>query len=329
MRKYNNITPEQRQKLTEKVERQRRYRQMRKDHEKSKFLEAHPERLPQGPREPNRLFEYIFGTHSVRAALENPSRTLYNALFVHNGDQAIVDQAKLMGIRIIKADKTSMAKLTRNGVHNGVVLETKLMNRPVLKELGNATKDAYDAVVYADDISDTVDTRSTPVAREGKFPIGLLLDGITDPMNVGGIVRTAYYMGVDFVVVPEANSARMGPVANKASVGALEKLPVYVTPKVVDMVKQSKKNGWNIITAASETPLASVLPVELAQLPEMLDSTPILFVLGLEGDGVGRKLTAELDFIVSIPKGRKGDDVVDSLNVSVAAGVIIAATTQG
>ncbi|MCH0628818.1 23S rRNA (guanosine(2251)-2'-O)-methyltransferase RlmB [Kocuria palustris] len=329
MRKYNNITPEQRQKLTEKVERQRRYRQMRKDHEKSKFLEAHPERLSQGPREPNRLFEYIFGTHSVRAALENPLRTSYNALFVFNGDEAVVDKAKQLGIRIIKADKTSMAKLTRNGVHNGLVLETKLVPRTALKELGHATTEEFETVVYTDDISDTVTTQTSPVARAGKFPVGLLLDGITDPMNVGGIVRTAYYMGIDFVVVPEVNSAKMGPVANKASVGALEKLPVYVTPRVVDFVKHSKRNGWNIITAASESPLSSALPVELSQLSEMADTTPILFVLGLEGDGVGRKMMAELDFIVSIPKGREGDDVVDSLNVSVAAGIIIAATTQG
>lgn len=327
MRKYGNITPEHRQKLTEKVERQRRMRQIRKDRDKEERRARQPSRAPVLNRNP--LFEYIYGTHSVRSALLLSKRTLFNTLFVHNGDVAIINKAKSMGVRVVSTDKRELNRLTENGVHNGVVLETKSLLLPTAQSLGgtSSSEGTYEVSIF-DEVCDSVTSSTFSISGTRCHPIGVLLDGITDPQNVGSIIRSAWFLGVDFVVIPATNSARLGPVAAKASAGAIDMIEIYDTSNPIHFVVTSKKAGWNIVTAASAISSdALIIPVEVADLLTLAAQGPLLLVLGSEGDGVRRNILNASDFIVSVPGGRVDDIMVDSLNVSVAAGILIAAAT--
>lgn len=351
-RKYGNITPEYRQRLDEKVDRQRRLRGMKKQHEREKHrskdeVEEREERyggnfLEFGTRR-SPLFEYVYGTHAVRSVLVNNKRLSYNTLYEFNGDKEVIDLAvKKFGIKVVtKKSRNDLNMLTNNGVHNGLVLETKPLVLPSIYNLGRCTGEEYEVITY-NELDNSHDVSTKPVAKpDNKFPLGLFLDGLTDPQNMGNVIRSAYYLGVDFIVVPQNNSARLGPVTNKASVGSLDLMNIYENNDNLNFINRVKENGWTVVSTAgkpSKHDLAEVKNkhanilqhkyIDPSDLASLLTKAPLILVMGSEGSGLRTNMKLRSDYLVGINKGRDGDDdIVDSLNVSVAAGILITAAT--
>jgi 21S rRNA (GM2251-2'-O)-methyltransferase len=359
MRKYGNISPEERRKLNEKVERQRRARNSRKLAERAEREKTRDERLSTRTRDrdsdssggnfgrygPNRnpLFEYVYGTHAVKSILMNNKRESYNTLYVHNGDKQVINMAQnKYGIKVIeKNSKNDLNMLTNNGVHNGLVLETKPLVLPSIHNLGKCNEGSYEVIKLNDFYNNEIVEKKQIAISRHQYPIGLFLDGITDPQNMGGIVRTAYFLGVDFIIVPENNSARLGPVTNKASVGALDSMDIYETNDSLKFIDRVKQNGWNVISTSGKPSVeeiaemkskhASVLQnkyVELSDLSGLLAQAPMLLVMGSEGTGLRTNMKLRSDFLVGINKGAENDTMVDSLNVTVASGILINAAVS-
>lgn len=344
IRKYGNISPEERAKLDEKVKRQKYLREQRKIHERGERYESpRRERISLNP-----LCEYLFGTHAVLSALTSGKRKAFSTLYIHNikeHTQKILGLAKRFGIRVVeKKSKGELNTLSSNGVHNGVVLETKPLILPEIASLDKEFdgKNGTYGVSLIDDlthkeIKETIDIKRHPEHGSENFPLGIFVDGITDPQNLGNIIRSAYYLGADFMVIPESESARLGPVAAKAAAGALDLFTIYKSSSSLEFIDSAKTNGWTVVTTSSrerEEDLGDMKSkhrqhvsskyVDETELPRIMKAAPMLMVLGSEGAGVRTNVRLRSDFLVGWKKGRQNDDLVDSMNVGVAAGLLIA-----
>ena len=137
----------------------------------------------------------------------------------------------------------------------------------------------------------------------------LMLDGITDPHNLGAILRSADQFGVDLVVIPERRSVQANETVVRVSSGAAQYVPIAVVPNLTRAMTQLKDNGFWVYGAdmAGE----SSYTIKLASRS--------VIVMGSEGDGMSQLVRKNCDHIVSIPM--RGH--IDSLNVSVAAGILL------
>lgn len=361
MRKYNNISVDERNKLRDKVERQKRAREMRKKNAKQEEMQSNPSHFrayqDRNPRRSvsslfrNPLNEYIYGTHATKAALSARKRILFGKLFLQNtkvNSNDIVELAKKYGMKVEKGlSKGELNTLCNNGVHNGVVLETRPLSLDPIYSLDacDALKGTY-KVTLSNDLYDTNVPKELRVSRlvssdkNYKYPLGIYLDGVTDPQNAGAIIRSAYYLGVDFIVLPESETASLGPAANKASAGALDLMTIFQTADPLKFVERSKSNGWNVISTSAhdseveeqelsrkhekiETSLKAKF-LDSSQLSEILIHTPILLVMGSESQGVRTNLKLRSDYLVGLNQRRLDHSpIVDSLNVSVACALLI------
>lgn len=349
-RKYGSISPEQRRKLDDKVARQRRARSERKEAEyqrnngllsrqESEIQHFRPSGVGRNP-----VYEYVFGTHPVLAALTGNKRDSLNKIYVFNpkeGTKPIMAAAKKLGVPVVqKESKREMNVLSDNGVHNGVVLETKPLEIPFIHDLGSYDTESNDFQLTLVDSTLDMKTDIKQQSQRKSYPLGIYLDGITDPQNLGAIARTAFYMGVDFIVVPEHDTARLGPVAAKAAAGSLDLMEIYQSSDNLGFIDRIRKNGWNVITTSSYTSemfindqklkhrkvqeqLTSKF-IETDDLSLIAASSPVLLVMGSEGAGVRTHLQLRSDYLVGLNKGREDEGIVDSLNVSVACALMIA-----
>lgn len=173
-----------------------------------------------------------------------------------------------------------------------------------------------------------------------RYPLAILLDGILDPGNLGGIIRSAHYLGVDAIAFSSKNSASLTPVTLKASAGAAESVPLISIQDTRAFIERSQQNGWRFFAAeapgsgsqkarsstSSNTQDAKPFFIT-SQLAAELYKSPCVVMLGSEGSGLSRKLTAMADAFVAVPGvyagNVAGDDAgVDSLNVSVASALL-------
>lgn len=145
--------------------------------------------------------------------------------------------------------------------------------------------------------------------KTGRPPFIVALDGITDPHNLGAIVRSAEALGAHGVVIPERRSAAMTAAACKTASGAEEYIPIVKAGNLARTMDELKKRGVWIAAADMDG-----VPADKTDL-----KGPLMLVIGAEGEGVGRLVKEKSDFIVSIPLlGR-----VASLNAAAAAGILI------
>lgn len=347
-RKYSNISDEERQKLNEKVARQRRARQQRNDqeHPKSRNQREYPRNRTRAPGMSfgaafqNPLSEYVYGTHAVLSALTANNRGGFSKLFT-SGLKSKADNfgeikklCKNYGIKIIDDyDKQQLARLTNNGVHNGVVLETKKLTLPAIKTLLRVdTEGEYSVSLHNDMYNTTNDFPKSLARNRPGQPIGLYLDGITDPQNAGAIIRSAYFLGVDFIVVPEYDTAKLGPVTAKASAGALDLMDIYQAEDPLKFIDGVRQNGWLVVSTDVKPEQGNTKHydqlankfIDPSDLSGMLQKAPMLLVMGSEGSGIRTNMKLKSDFLVGLEKGRRvTDGIVDSLNVSVAAALLM------
>lgn len=142
-----------------------------------------------------------------------------------------------------------------------------------------------------------------------KEALVLILDSITDPHNVGAIIRSADQFGVDLVILPDHRGASESEVIGRTSAGAASWVPTVRVPNLVRATEQLKEGGFWVYGADANGTNAAQLSI-----PEKS-----VLILGSEGSGISRLLKESCDAIVSIPTQGK----LDSLNVSVAAGILL------
>ncbi|ORY65416.1 uncharacterized protein BCR38DRAFT_341928 [Pseudomassariella vexata] len=291
--------------------------------------------------------QFLYGRSVVEAALKNSRRQLYR-LYVYSGEdrQNLAQDAHLerlasqKDVEITKvADQNGlrmMDKMSGGRPHNGCILEASPLPQLPLKGLGAMSEDpakpgfsielthqsVEDALVNG--TSDFISYRT----RGEQKPFILLLDGILDPGNLGAILRTAAFLGITGVVITKHSSATLSPVALKASAAASEVLPLYSITSTVDFLERSKESGWMTYAAVPSGPRSrgnSHITLDRLESYDPLSTQPTILVVGSEGEGLNRQVRRIVDFEVSIPSYSGLLSVVDSLNVSVATGILCSA----
>lgn len=215
-----------------------------------------------------------------------PAEALYVAQGTGHDDRLseAVAIAQSRGIPVSEVQKRTLDEMTGNGMHQGIGLKIQPYK-------------------YADvfDLMSRVD-------GNGMF---VVLDNITDPRNLGAVIRSAAAFGGDGVIIPERRSAQVTGVAWRTSAGTAARLPVAKATNLTRTIKQFKDNGYMVVglDAGGEHTL------------DTFDGAcdPVVIVVGSEGKGISRLVRENCDVIMSIPT----EEWVESLNASVAAGVVL------
>lgn len=338
VKKYSFMSDKRKESLKIKTDREQRAKTAKRDHFKKSRDDQYKrnrdsdDRFDETPRQPlnkNPFNEYLYGRHSVLAALKAKKRYLYDRLILNKQKEQldeIVSVANSYGIKIDeRGSKNDLNILTNNGVHNGVVLETRKLDLPELTSLGAVDSDngTYELLVWDRELNakSTINKNIARKNQKTKNPLGIYLDEITDPQNLGNIIRTTFFLGVDFIVTPSHNSARIGPVTSKAAAGALDLMDIYQVNNGLRFMRDVKQGPWSIITTDVQSGSKTLTTNEISG---MLAETPVLLVLGSEGSGVRTNLRNLSDFFVSLPKNRiSNDTIVDCLNVGTATSILL------
>lgn len=197
----------------------------------------------------------------------------------------IVKKAKEAGIIIQEVDKAKLDAIAEGGNHQGAI----------------AYVSAYEYVSVSDILS---------LAEEkGEPPFVIICDKITDPHNLGAILRTANCVGAHGAIIPKRGSAGLNSVVAKTSAGAVEYTPVARVTNLASTIDELKKNGMWI--AGADMDGSEMYSVDL--------KGSLGIVIGSEGEGISRLVKEKCDFIASIPMNGQ----INSLNASVAAGVLM------
>ncbi|KAJ2793349.1 hypothetical protein H4S07_007080, partial [Coemansia furcata] len=155
-----------------------------------------------------------------------------------------------------------------------------------------------------------------------KFPLLVCLDGIQDERNLGSIIRSALFFGADGIILSGKNACRPSPIVSKTSSGAMECLAIYRMAEAPNVLTKARKNGWSVVcTTVSEADLGESNP--LNRISKL--NGPTILVLGSEGGGVSRDIQSLSDINVHIPPRSDIPSYIDSLNVGVAAGILLSA----
>lgn len=142
-------------------------------------------------------------------------------------------------------------------------------------------------------------------------PLLVLVDGITDPHNLGAIIRSASLCGVDSIIIPHKNSVKISPVVVHTSAGATEHMSITLVPSLSHFVELLKRRNYTIVAAVKPSD-------DAISIDRFKPAYPIAIVIGSEGYGITNSLLRKCDMKVFIPQ--KG--VIDSFNASVSAGII-------
>lgn len=228
----------------------------------------------------------IEGRNAVSEAIK-AGRSIEKIYVAAGGDgrlKTITGMAKEAGIVTAMCDRRKLDEMSATKAHQGIIA-------------------ICSAITYCD-ISDILG------AAQGHPPLVVIADGITDPHNIGAIIRTACAAGADGLILPKRRSAGVGEIAEKVASGAAQHLKIARVTNLSSAIKELKENGlWICGTDVSgentiyEQDLTGALGI----------------VIGSEGDGMSRLVKENCDFLVKIPMLGP----IQSLNASVAAGVIL------
>ncbi|NWI78238.1 MRM1 methyltransferase, partial [Dryoscopus gambensis] len=147
------------------------------------------------------------------------------------------------------------------------------------------------------------------------------IPGTQDPMNLGALLRSAYFLGVDRVVVSLRDSCPLTPIVSKASAGAVEVFDVYGTDDLQGFLKAKSAEGWEVVGTISRP--RDVEDVPVISCSEFQWDRPVIVVIGSEGEGLSLEAQRQCRRMLAIPPGRALHPGIDSLNVSVAAGILL------
>ena len=229
--------------------------------------------------------DIIFGRGPVSEALKNS--TPIDKIIIKSGPYSkslvpIIDEAKKKGIVITQAEQAKLDRMAEGENHQGVI----------------AMVSAYSYV--------TVDQI---LSNSDENPFIIICDKITDPHNLGAIIRTANCVGASGVIIPKRESAGINSVVMKTSVGAALYTPVAKVTNISDTIDYLKDKGFWVTAADMDG--GSMYDIDF--------KGKIAIVVGSEGKGVSRLVREKCDFIASIPMAGE----ITSLNASVAAAVLM------
>lgn len=232
----------------------------------------------------------IYGIHAVETALRNDAENLGQIwLDKRSRNDRLKKLEKLAaesGAHLIPTDPDRLDKMAGHNRHQGVVAD-------YYKLKSYTENDLYDLL---DALEET--------------PFLLVLDGVTDPHNLGACLRTAEGAGIQAVIAPKDNAASITPTVRKVASGAAEVIPFIPVTNLARTMDTLKERGiW--LTGTSDKATQNIYQANL--------KGPMALVMGAEGAGIRRLTEERCDFLVSIPM--KGQ--VSSLNVSVATGVCL------
>lgn len=232
--------------------------------------------------------DFIFGTRAVMEAI-HAGKEIDKILVEKESDNELIKEllhlAKSERIPVVRVPEAKLNRITRKN-HQGVVAH---MSAIEYASLDNVVDECY---------------------SKGVAPLILVLDRITDVRNFGAIARTAECAGVHAIVIPEKGSAQINSDAVKTSAGALNHLPVARVKNLYYIVKDLKKMGLNVVAVTEKTDKL---------MYETDFTSPTVLVLGSEEDGISPELMGLSDESIKIPMAGN----IESLNVSVSAGVVI------
>ncbi|HEU0101962.1 MAG TPA: 23S rRNA (guanosine(2251)-2'-O)-methyltransferase RlmB [Mycobacteriales bacterium] len=235
--------------------------------------------------------ETVVGRNPVLEALRArvPATALYVALGTSTDERMTeaVALAGKAGVALMEMTRQQMDKMTGAALHQGIALQVP----------------AY-SYLHPDDL--------LARALAADAPLLVALDGVTDPRNLGAVVRSAAAFGAQGILVPERRAAGMTASAWRTSAGAAARLPVARCTNMSRTLKDYRSAGLFVVGLAADA-AASLDELELA-------TSPLVLVVGSEGEGLGRLVTATCDLTVSIPMAAGSE----SLNAGIATAVALA-----
>ena len=234
------------------------------------------------------MSDKIIGRNPVAEAIKSGREI--DKIMVKKGEiegslRPIIKKARDMGIPVIEADRNKLDQIAEGGNHQGVI--------------------AYVASHEYASIDDIFENAQ----KKGQPPFIVILDKITDPHNLGSIIRTANCAGVNGIIIPKRGSVGLSEVVAKTSAGAIEYVPVCKVTNIAQTIDQLKERG--VWVAGAEAGGDAMYKTDL--------KGSMALVIGSEGEGISRLVKEKCDFLVEIPMF--GD--VNSLNASVAGAILM------
>ena len=253
---------------------------------KNKLKNTRPARRENSQRELDE--NTIVGRNAVKELLTSGRDV--EKVYIKKGElegsvKLLIGMAAERRIPIVEVDKSKLDFMSCGVNHQGVI--------------AMASEKEYCTV---EDILDIANER-------GEAPLIVIADGITDPYNLGALIRCAEGSGAHGIIIPKRRSTGLTPLVSKASAGALEHMAIAKVTNISATIDELKKKGLWIF--AAEAGGSAYYETDF--------NTPAAIIFGSEGFGVGKAIKEKSDFIVSIPMYGK----VNSLNVSTAASVIL------
>jgi 23S rRNA (guanosine2251-2'-O)-methyltransferase len=242
--------------------------------------------------------QFIYGLHAVDGLLRNKPKSVQR-LWVQSGREdkriaALVALAQNQGVPVARQPRQDLDGMV-SGRHQGVVAEA--FDTPVSGDTNQSN------LWQEQDLLRLVDNKEGPLLL-------LVLDGVTDPHNLGACLRSADAAGVDAVVVPKDKSADLTPTVRKVACGAAEVVPFVRVTNISRTLQALQERGVWLYGTAGESE-KTIYDSDL--------SGSIALVMGAEGSGLRRLTREQCDFLVNLPMSGS----VSSLNVSVATGICL------
>ena len=230
----------------------------------------------------------IEGRNPIIEALKNNrpiEKIMVNKASKEGSIKKILAMAKENKVIIQEVDRHKLDEMSESHAHQGVIAITSDYRYYDLDEILEIPR------------------------QNGEDPFFIILDGITDPHNLGSIIRTADAVGAHAVIIPKRRSVQITPIVANASAGAVEYLPVCKVTNIVNTIKTLKENGLWI----------AAVDMDGQTLYQQNLGGPLGLVVGSEGEGISRLVKQNCDFTVSMPMSGN----VTSLNASVAGGILL------
>ncbi len=231
----------------------------------------------------------IEGRNAVIEALR--AGTAIDKIYLQKGETDktlghIASKARAAGAVVVEADRRKLDAMSRTHAHQGVIALSAVREYATVEDILRAAE------------------------AKGEAPLLVVCDELSDPHNLGAVIRTAECAGAHGVIIPKRRSAGLTAVVAKTSAGAVAHVPVARVPNLPALLDDLKKRGiWVFGTAADGT--TALYDADL--------KGPAAIVIGSEGSGMGRLVAERCDFLVSIPMRGK----LSSLNASAAAAILL------
>ena len=241
------------------------------------------------------LEDFIWGKHSVLASLESgrPVNRIWCTSEIRSSEKffILLKEIKNKGVLVEEVSWSRISQITRGAVHQGIALQVSYTKTLPLDEL----------------ISFSRVNKTSPVL--------ICLDGITDPHNVGAIIRSAEAFGCSGLILPQRRSAGITGTVSKVAAGALENLPISRVVNLNRSLQKLKDEGF-LVVGLSEKAKESVYKFK--------ENMPLVIVIGSENKGISLITQKYCDYLLKIPLIGK----TTSLNASVAAGICLSYLTK-